>query len=126
MIQLLSVIPECHIALKDYCINGLITWACILGDFHGFVDRQEYASVFFGGVCRICFGSNWIDNICSIHRYREKHEEPFEMDTETDFNNNRRNSFANSDYGSEGGWNAYIPLAKTCLVDLMSPQECRV
>ena len=40
------------------------------------------------------------------------------MDTETDFNNNRRNCFANSDYGSEGGWNAYIPLAKTCLVDL--------
>ncbi|MCI7107446.1 MAG: hypothetical protein MR945_06145 [Agathobacter sp.] len=48
------------------------------------------------------------------------------MDTETDFNNNRRNCFANSDYGSEGGWNAYIPLAKNCLVDLMSPQECRV
>ena len=47
------------------------------------------------------------------------------MDTETDFNNNRRNCFANSDYGSEGGWNAYIPLAKTCLVDLMSPQECK-
>ena len=66
------------------------------------------------------------DSICSIHRYREKYEEPFEMDTETDFNNNRRNCFANSDYGSEGGWNAYIPLAKTCLVDLMSPQECRV
>ena len=39
------------------------------------------------------------------------------MDTETDFNNNRRNGFANSDYGSEGSWNAYIPLAKTCLVD---------
>lgn len=48
------------------------------------------------------------------------------MDTETDINNNRRNCFANSDYGSEGGWNAYIPLAKICLVDLMSPQECRV
>lgn len=39
------------------------------------------------------------------------------MDTETDFNNNRRNGFANSDYGSEGSWNDYIPLAKTCLVD---------
>ena len=97
-----------------------------MGNLNGFVDRQEYVSVLLVGVCRICFGSNWIDNICSIHIYREKFEKPFEMDTETDFNNNRRNGFANSDYGSEGSWNVYIPLAKTCLVDLMSPQECRV
>ena len=52
--------------------------------------------------------------------------EPFEMDAEVDFDNIRRDGFANSDYGSEGSWNDYIPLAKTCLVDLMSPQECRV
>ena len=42
------------------------------------------------------------------------------------FNNNRRNGFANSDYGSEGSWNAYIPLAKTCLVDLIFSQYRRV
>ena len=47
----------------------------------------------------------------------KKYEKPIEADIETDFNNNRRNSFANSDYGSEGSWNAYLPLAKTCLVD---------
>lgn len=39
------------------------------------------------------------------------------MDAETDFDNIRRDGFANCDYGSEGSWNAYIPLAKTCLVD---------
>ena len=61
-----------------------------------------------------------------IHRYREKYEKPFEMDTETDFNNNRRDGFANSDYGSEDSWNVYIPLAKTCLVDLIFSQYCRV
>lgn len=48
------------------------------------------------------------------------------MDTKTDFNNNRRNGVANTDYGSEGSWNAYIPLAKISLVDLMSSQYCRV
>ena len=48
------------------------------------------------------------------------------MDTKTDFNNNRRDGFANSDYGSEDSWNAHIPLAKTCLVDLISSQYCRV
>ena len=39
------------------------------------------------------------------------------MDSETDFNNNRRNGFANSDYGNEDSWNDYISLAKTNLVD---------
>ena len=39
------------------------------------------------------------------------------MDTETDFNNNRRNGVANTHYGSEGSWNAYISLAKNGLVD---------
>lgn len=34
------------------------------------------------------------------------------MDTETDFNNNRRNGVAYSDYGSEGSWNDCISLAK--------------
>ena len=48
------------------------------------------------------------------------------MDTETDFNNNRRNGVANTDSGSEGSWNAYIPLAKTSLVDLISSQYFRV
>ena len=38
----------------------------------------------------------------------------------------RRDGFANSDYGSEDSWNDYISLAKTSLVDLMSPQHCRV
>ena len=80
-------------------------------------DRKENVFISYGGVCRICFASNRTGDICSIHRYKEKYEKPFEMDTETDFNNNRRNGFANSDYGSEGSWDAYIPLAKTCLVD---------
>lgn len=48
------------------------------------------------------------------------------MDAEVDFNNIRRDGLANSDYGSEDSWNDYISLAKTSLVDLMSPQECRV
>ena len=39
------------------------------------------------------------------------------MDTKTDFNNNRRNGVANTDYGSEDSWNDYISLAKTNLVD---------
>ena len=39
------------------------------------------------------------------------------MDTKTDFNHNRTDGFANSDYGSEDSWNDYIPLAKTSLVD---------
>ena len=48
------------------------------------------------------------------------------MDTKTDFNHNRRDGFANSDYGSEGSWNDYIPLAKTSLVDLTSTQVCTI
>lgn len=48
------------------------------------------------------------------------------MDAEVDFDNIRRDGFANSDYGSEDSWNDYISLAKTSLVDLMSPQHCRV
>ena len=89
----------------------------MLGDLYVFADRKENAFISYGGVCRICFASNRTGDLCSIHRYREKYEKPFQMDTETDLNNNRRNGFANSDYGSEGSWNAYIPLAKTCLVD---------
>ena len=77
-------------------------------------------------LCRICFGANRTDDICSIHRYREKYEEPFEMDTKTDFNNNRRDSFAYPNYGSEDSWNDYISLAKISLVDLMLPQMCRI
>lgn len=45
---------------------------------------------------------------------------------ETDINNNRRDGFANSDYGSEDSWNDYISLAKTSLVDLISSQYFRV
>ncbi|MGN8780361.1 glycosyltransferase [Blautia sp. HCP3S3_C12] len=89
------------------------------------IDKNMFP-FFFGGVCRICFGANRTDDICSIHRYREKYGESFEVDTETDFNNNRRNGVANTHYGSEGSWNAYIPLAKTCLVDLIFSQYCRV
>lgn len=81
---------------------------------------------FFGGVCRICFGSNRTDDIGGIHRYREKYEKRFEMDTKTDFNNNRRDGFAYLHYGSEVGWNDYISLTKSSLVDLMLPQMCKV
>ena len=97
-----------------------------MSDSYGFADRKEYAFISYDGVCRICFASNRTGNICSIHRYREKYGESFEVDTETDFNNNRRDGFANSDYGSEDSWNAHIPLAKTYLVDLISSQYCRV
>lgn len=45
------------------------------------------------------------------------------MDAKTDFYNNRRDSFADSNYGSEDSWNDYISLAKTSLVDLMSPHK---
>ena len=48
------------------------------------------------------------------------------MVAKVDFNNNRRDGFANSDYGSEDSWNDYISLAKTSLVDLISSQYFRV
>ncbi len=48
------------------------------------------------------------------------------MDAGADFNNNRRDGFADSDYGSKDSWNDYISLTKTSLVDLMSSQECGV
>ena len=77
-----------------------------MSDLYGFADRKEYAFISYGGVCRICFASNRTGDTCSIHRYREKYGESFEVDTETDFNNNRRNDVANTDSGSEGSWNA--------------------
>ena len=97
-----------------------------MGDLYGLADRTKYVFISYDVFCHICFVSNRIDDFCSIHRVREKYGESFEVDTETDFNNNRRNGVANTDYGSEGSWNAYIPLAKTCLVDLIFSQYCRV
>ena len=97
-----------------------------MGYLLGFADMQEYGSIFFGGVCRICFGANWSDDVCGIHRYREKYGESFETDAKVDFNNNRRDGYADSDYGSEDSWNDHISLAKIGMVDLMSPQDCRV
>ena len=56
----------------------------------------------------------------------QEYVESFEMDAGADFNNNRRDGFADSDYGSKDSWNDYISLTKTSLVDLMSSQECGV
>ena len=39
------------------------------------------------------------------------------MDAEVDFNNIRRDGFADSDYGSEDSWNDYISLAEIGVVD---------
>lgn len=57
-------------------------WTYILGYLLGFADIQEYGSIFLGGVCRICFGTNRTDDICGIHRYRKEYGEPFETDAE--------------------------------------------
>ena len=48
------------------------------------------------------------------------------MVAKVDFGNNRRDVFADSNYGSEDSWNDYISLAKTSLVDLISSQYFRV
>ena len=86
------------------------------------IDRSvSFSSVAFVGYALVQIG---LTIFAGIHRYREKYGESFEVDTETDFNNNRRNGVANTHYGSEGSWNAYIPLAKTCLVDLIFSQYC--
>lgn len=52
--------------------GGGIIRTCILGNLLGFSDIQAYGSVFFGNVCRIRFGANRSDDICGIHRNREK------------------------------------------------------
>ena len=39
------------------------------------------------------------------------------MVAKVDFNNNRRDGFADSNYISQGDWNNYISLAKTRVVD---------
>ena len=56
---------------------------------------------------RSCSGIDNIrtDDICGIHRYRDEYVESFEMDAGDDFNNNRRDGFADSDYGSKDSWN---------------------
>ena len=94
----------------------------ILGNIHGFTGRQEYGSILFNCICRICFGANWTDSFCNVHGYKEKYGESFKMDAKADFNNNRRDVFADSNYGSEDSWNDYISLAKTSLVDFVSSQ----
>ncbi|MBO5192378.1 MAG: hypothetical protein J6C22_15425 [Bacteroides sp.] len=72
---------------------GPIFWVIYLG----LLIYKNMVPFFFGGVYQICFGANRTDDICGIYRYREKYGESFEMDAEVDFNNNRRDGFADSD-----------------------------
>lgn len=53
-------------------VGGGIVRTYILGNLFGYSDIQEDGSVFFGDVCRICFGANRTDDICGVHRYGEK------------------------------------------------------
>ena len=68
------------IANPHYGLLGLVTMCyqrmvellepIFFGDLYGFADRKENAFISCVSVCRVCFDSNRIGDICSIHRYR--------------------------------------------------------